>query len=339
MKIAIHQRDNSFSKQWIRYCEENDIKYKIVNCFDNDIIFQLEGFDIVMWHHHHAIFEDTLAAKNILLSLEHSGKIVYPNWKSQWHFDNKVAQKYLLEAIGAPLVKSFVFYNKEKALDWAKTTKYPKVFKLKGGAGAKNVLMINDFKSCKKLIKKAFGKGFLQYSIRNAVIDDVLRFKKTKKIIYLLKAIGRYFVKPQYAKKQSRDRGYFYIQEFIPFNSFDIRLIVIGGKYVYGMRRINRKGDFRASGSNHFEYDNIPIEAVKVALKTAKSLDMQSVAFDFVFQNDKPLIVEISYGFGTKGSSKSPGYWDERLNWNQGEVKPEDWILESVLLSSSIKKI
>src|SRR5690606_15083765 len=101
--------------------------------------------DIFMWHHHHGKVEDILAAKKILLALQHAGIKVFPDFETGWHFDDKVAQKYLLEAIDAPLVPSYVFYNKQQALIWARETKYPKVFKLKGGAGATNVKLVKSY--------------------------------------------------------------------------------------------------------------------------------------------------------------------------------------------------
>src|SRR5690606_22854792 len=105
---AIHHRKGSFSDRWIEYCENNNVSYKIVNCYDSDIIEQVKGFDVVMWHYHHAHPKDILTAKRILFALEHSGIKVFPDFNTAWHFDDKVAQKYLLEAIGAPLVPSYV---------------------------------------------------------------------------------------------------------------------------------------------------------------------------------------------------------------------------------------
>ena len=139
MKIAIHHRAGSFSDRWISYCEEENIDYKIVNAFASDIIQQLSDCDVLMWHHHHAHIKDVLTAKRILFALEHAGVKVFPDFKTGWHFDDKVAQKYLLEAIGAPLVPSYVFYDKQDSLNWAGSAVYPIVFKLKGGAGAANV--------------------------------------------------------------------------------------------------------------------------------------------------------------------------------------------------------
>src|SRR5690554_784330 len=160
MKIAIHHRQGSFSDRWIAYCEESNIAYKIVNCFDNDIISQLKDCDALLWHHHHGDYKDIELAKALLFSLEQAGVKVFPNFNTNWHFDNKLAQKYLLDAIDAPLVNSYVFYTKTEALNWARKTSYPKVFKLKGGAGAANVMLARTQKNAQKLIKKSFGKGW-----------------------------------------------------------------------------------------------------------------------------------------------------------------------------------
>src|SRR5699024_3361924 len=118
MKLAIHDRPGSFSDRWIAYCEKRDVSYKKVNCFDSNIIAQLADCDALLWHHHQTMFKDTITAKRILFALEQAGVKVFPDFNTGWHFDDKVAQKYLLEAIDAPLVPSYVFYDKQKALQW-----------------------------------------------------------------------------------------------------------------------------------------------------------------------------------------------------------------------------
>lgn len=61
---------------------------------------------------------------------------------------------------------------------------------------------------------------------------------------------------------------------------------------------------------------------------------LQSVAFDFVFdENDNPLIVEMSYGFGTTGLNKAPGYWDSSLQWHDGKFNPQEWMVEDLVNS------
>lgn len=143
MKIAIHNSKGSFSDRWIDYCEENNIQYKLVNAYDSDIVEQVKDCSAFMWHHHHANYKDTLFAKQLLYSLEQKGMKVFPNFNTTWHFDDKVGQKYLLEAIKAPSVPSFVFYSKKEALKWINNTTFPKVFKLRGGAGSANGKITN----------------------------------------------------------------------------------------------------------------------------------------------------------------------------------------------------
>ncbi|MDM1286212.1 ATP-grasp domain-containing protein [Acinetobacter indicus] len=335
MKIAIHHRQSSFSDYWIEYCKANNIDYKIVNAFDNNIIEKIQDCDVFMWHHHHANFEDTIVAKKILFALEHTGIKVFPDFKTGWHFDDKVAQKYLLESIKAPLVPSYVFYDKKQALEWAKQTDYPKVFKLKGGAGALNVKLVKDFAECKKFIKAAFGKGFSQFDKINYLKDKGKNFIKGKEsFIAVFKGIYRLFILPEFARKQPREINYVYFQEFIPNNFYDTRVVVIGGKVAAAERRFVRKNDFRASGSGEFSYENIDLEIIKLSFEVAKKLNLQSVAFDFIYDlNQNPLIIEISYGFGVGGINNVPGYWDDHLNWHEDIFNAEEKIIIGLINS------
>lgn len=337
MKIAIHHRPGSFSDRWIAYCKKQDIPYKIVNAFDSDIIEQVKDCDVFMWHHHHGQFKDVLTAKRILFALEHAGIKVFPDFKTGWHFDDKVAQKYLLEAIGAPLVPSYVFYDKQEALEWANTTSYPKVFKLKGGAGSANVKLVKTYKEAKRLINKAFGKGFAQYDRFGAFKERLRKVKEGKTgFIDILKGLGRLFITTEFAKQQSPERGYAYFQDFIPNNDSDTRVVVIGGKFAAAEKRMVRKDDFRASGSGEFSYTDINIDFIEKALKISKKLKLLSAAFDFIqSENGEPLIVELSYGFGTAGIEASPGYWDSELNWHEGQFNPQEWMIHQVVLSNN----
>ncbi|HLT41980.1 MAG TPA: hypothetical protein VKZ95_04680 [Sphingobacteriaceae bacterium] len=337
MKVAIHHTKSSFSEQWIEYCKSNNISFKIVDAYDSDIIAKLEDCDVFMWHHHHANYRDVLAAKPILFSLEQAGKKVFPDFNTGWHFDDKVAQKYLLEAINAPLVKSYVFYDRSSAEQWLYSTSLPKVFKLKGGATGINVRLVRNKSEGKRLIRKAFGKGFPAFDRWGNLGERWTKFKEGKeRFVDMIKGFVRLFIKPEFAKMSAKEKGYVYFQDFIAGNDGDIRIIVIGQKYAYGMKRMNRKNDFRASGSSNFVYDRISDDVLKVAFETAKKLNLQSVAFDFVKgENNEPLIVEISYGFGTKGSSRCPGYWTNDLTWHERKFNPYAWMIEVCRITDS----
>lgn len=332
MKLAIHHRPGSFSDRWIIYCKQENIAYKIVNAFHNDIVQQVKDCDALLWHHHHGKHKDVTAAKKILFALEHAGVKVFPNFHTAWHFDDKVAQKYLLEAIDAPLVPSYVFYDKKGATNWANTTTYPKVFKLKGGAGSANVKLVKTKSECIKLINKAFGKGFKQFDGKGYFLDSIKKYKSgTKSLKQVAKAFGRMLISTEYAKSIPPEKGYAYFQEFIPNNEYDIRVVVIGNKAV-GENRYVLNGDFRASGSGIFNYENVNVKIVQTAFKVARQLKLQSVAFDFILDSyGNELIVELSYAFGTKGISKAPGYWTEDLQFHKGSFIPQAWMVEDLI--------
>lgn len=334
MKLAIHHRPGSFSDRWIAYCEQQNIPFKVVNAFDSNIIEQVKDCDVFMWHHSHGHYKDVLTAKRILFALEHAGVKVFPDFKTGWHFDDKVAQKYLLEAIGVPLVPSYVFYDKAEALTWAQETEYPKVFKLKGGAGAANVKLVKTKKEASTLINKAFDKGFSQFNRLGALKERYRKYKEGKgNIISVVKGLARLFILPNFAKNQPYEKGYVYFQNFVPENDSDIRVIIINNN-AFAIRRYVRQGDFRASGSGNIEYSekNIDKECIKMAFEINEKIQAQSIAYDFIFDtNNLPFIVEVSYGFAVEPYDLCPGYWDENLYWHEESFNPQEWMIEGIL--------
>lgn len=334
MKIAIHHTPGSFSDRWIEYCKVNNIPYKIVNAYDSNIISLLKDCDAFMWHHNHGNYKDVLFAKQLLYSLQTAGIKVFPNFNTCWHFDDKVGQKYLLESVGAPLVPSYVFYSKKEALNWIKHVTFPKVFKLRGGAGAANVKLVSSRTAAKSLIKRAFGRGFPQFDRLGYLKERFNKFKSGKdSFIGILKGFVRLFIPTEFSRLHPNEKGYIYFQDFIPNNDFDIRIIVVKDK-AFGLKRFTRKGDFRASGSGNLHYDkkDISEECVKIAFEVADKLDSQSIAFDFIFDGIKPLIVEISYGYSIKAYDKCEGYWDKNMNWYQGEnFDICGWMVENLI--------
>lgn len=113
MKIGIHHSLGSYSERWIEYCQEHKIDYKIVNAYDTNIIEQLSDCDAFMWHHHQANYKDTLFAKQLLFSLEQAGMVVFPDWHTGWHFDDKLGQKYLFETNHIQAAPAYVFSLKK----------------------------------------------------------------------------------------------------------------------------------------------------------------------------------------------------------------------------------
>lgn len=333
-KIALFSQKMYFSERWLEYCIAKNIPYKLVDFYSNDIIDQLSDCYAVMWHVDHMSFKDSLFAKQLIHSIELSGKKVFPDIRTIWHFDDKLGQKYLLEAIGAPLVKSYIFYSRTEAIKWVKMASFPKVFKLRGGSGSLNVNLVKSKGDAIKLINKCFRTGFSAYNATFVFKERLRLYLMGKaKIESVLKWFLAIFFGSWVTKLYNREIGYAYFQDFIPNNTFDIRIVVVGDR-AFGLKRLVRKDDFRASGSGFIIYakEQIPVEAVKIAFETNSKLKAQSMAYDFVFdESNNPYIVEVSFGYNVAAYDKCEGYWDSELNWIPGSFIPQNWMVDDIL--------
>jgi len=333
MKIAIHKSSNDFSIKWIEYCQENDIAYKIVNCYSNDIIEQVQDCSGLMWHFNQSSPQDILFAKQLIYALETAGKNVFPDFYTAWHFDDKVGQKYLLESIGAPMVPTYVFYKKVDVLKWIEQTDFPKVFKLRRGAGSAHVKLALSKVEAKRLTRKAFGRGFSQYDKVANLKDRWYKYKQGNTGLWdVAKGVLRFGRTTEFARTAGRERGYIYFQDFIPENEFDIRVIVIDGK-AFAIKRLVREDDFRASGSGHVLYEKKHFDeaTIRLSFEVAEKVQSQCLAIDYVYKNGDPMIVELSYGFIKEVYYPCEGHWDRNMNWHAGKFDAQGWMVESLI--------
>jgi glutathione synthase/RimK-type ligase-like ATP-grasp enzyme len=340
MKIAIHNNETGFTPRWINYCQRKGIPYKLVNCYDSNIINHLKDCDALMWHHWQVNSKDILKAKRLLFALEQTGMAVFPNFNTGWHFDDKVAQKYLLESLELPIVPSYHFLDKETALEWVTKTDFPKVFKLSRGAGSSNVKLVRNEKHAKKLINKSFTSGHSVFDRLGGVKERWRKYKEGKETLFgILKSGYRGLNLPLYSKLLPRERFEVYFQDFIPNNEFDIRIIIVEAK-AFAIKRLVRKNDFRASGSGNilYEKENFEENLIQKSFEYAEKLKAQVVALDYVFQAESnPFIVEISYGYAIEGYDSCVGYWDRELNFHEGKFDSCEWMVDLLVKKIRIR--
>jgi len=339
--IAIHDRPGSFSDRWIDLCKTKNIPFKIVDCLKNDCVRQLDGCEGLLWHWSHSNTGDLLAAKAIIQAAEMRGIKVFPSIKSCWHFDDKISQKYLLETIGAPLVPTHVFYSESDAYSWAENTQYPKVFKLSRGASSSNVGIVKNGEEARKHIKKSFGSGI---ECTSGYFYDTK--KKIKRLKQRKDYVGALFRMPlilyrshKAGSRFSNERNYVYFQDFIPGNTHDTRITIIGRR-AFGFVRYVRDNDFRASGSGMIDYSTnlIDKKCITTAFRISRDINCQSLAVDFVKgAGGEPLVLEVSYGFCSDAIHGCPGYWDDQYVWHAGQLWPQDAILDDFLDSLTFK--
>lgn len=341
--IGIHDRPGSFSDRWIEYCEQHGVPYKRVNCRATNIIAQLDGADGLLWNWSHASSEDQLVARQIITAVERMGILAFPNAITSEHYDDKIAQKYLLEAVKAPLIPAYVFVEKEAALAWAEKATFPKVFKLRCGAGASNVSLIKSRSEAIRLCHQMFGRG--RSAVSGTYFSDTRRKVRTTRdwrhFLEKLKRLPQSLRKIRRAKRLlPKQRGYVYFQDFLPGNTFDTRVTIIGNR-AFAFRRMNRPDDFRASGSGNVVYDASATDkrCIGMAFEVVRNIHSQSLALDFLYNQDgEPQIGEISYTFADYAIHNCPGYWDEAMNWREGQFWPQDAIVQDILDEIALSK-
>lgn len=333
LEIAIHHRPGSFSDRWLAGCAPRGVKARVVDAYRSDVVRQLDGAAGLLWHFGHGLPVDLMIARYVLQATAQRMP-VFPDAATCWHFDDKVAQKYLLESVGAPVVPTWVFYDLESALAWIDRETFPKVFKLRRGSGSRNVQLVRTRDDARALARRAFSQGFRP---SGGYVSDAWKLKKfwdRGELMPFLRSIpGKVVSRRRLDHMAGREVGYLYFQEFIADNAFDTRVTIIGDR-AFAFTRNVRPGDFRASGSGRIVYDRarIPLEYVATAFRVCRAVGAQSMAFDFLRDPaGQPLIGEVSYGYDAKPVHDCEGHWDERLTWHAGNVWPEEAILDDLI--------
>jgi glutathione synthase/RimK-type ligase-like ATP-grasp enzyme len=263
----------------------------------------------------------------------------YPNQSTAWHYDDKIKQAFLMKAHGFPMTDSWVFYDKQAALDWARQASFPVVFKLRGGAGSMNVILVRSCKQASALIRKMFGHGVYPEKFKAQGLVRFKDFNLYREIHHLGGNLYRWNKGLDISPFWAPHKNYVLFQKFLPHNDHDTRVTVIGER-AFAFRRLVRDDDFRASGSGRIDYDidQIDMRCVELAFQISQKMGFQCMAYDFLENDQKePEFCEISYTFLSTAVYDCPGFWDSDLNWHIGHCWPEHLHLMDALELPDLK--
>ena len=319
-------RDAS-SPIWTRVFEEAGHEVRAVNVARADILSQLRGCHAFLWRHGH-LPDQRQVARRLLPVLERElGLVVYPDQKTCWHYDDKIAQHYLFEATGIPQPRTWVWFDESLVTEWAAAASYPIVLKLWGGAGSTNVRLVPNADEARRWIRRLFGPGVFDLAEGSQTVWQRERTAAGTAARGLLRGVApsdalrvRSFWEPH--------KNYVLFQEFLPGNAFDTRVTVIGHR-AFAYRRFNRPDDFRASGSGNFDVNPGEIDpaTVELAFRVADLLGTQSIAIDGLRRGHERVVSEISYTYVSWMVHACPGHWErgpQGIVWKDGSMWPEE---------------
>jgi glutathione synthase/RimK-type ligase-like ATP-grasp enzyme len=333
-KAPIHS--GSWSIPWQQYCKENGLNFEMVDETEANLLERLFNFNLVLWHFSGFNYAHMMFARSILLSLKSRGIQVFPGFDEAWHFDDKIAESFLLQSINASIPEYFFFMEKDNAVNWAKGfSNYPIVAKLKCGSGSHNVKIINHKSEAVQYIEKMFADGF--ESSPSVLFKGKSNVSSSKSFHVLYKRVKRI---PEFLRnyKKSKlfpnEKNYVYFQEFVPNDGYDLKVVVVGDKLSFIARNV-RKNDFRASGGGSLYYDKslITKELIDSAFEVSDKLNFKCMGYDYVIDNvtKKCKIVEISYGFSSQALMGAGGYFDRQGNWHNEELNAPKEVIESFI--------
>jgi glutathione synthase/RimK-type ligase-like ATP-grasp enzyme len=317
----------SYSDRWFELAAAEGIETRRVDLYRPDPLAQLAGCDALMWRFGYNTPERPFA-KRLVQAVEHGlGIPVFPSTRSAWHFEDKIAQHYLLDAAAIPMPRTWVFWDRSTAEAFCEAAAYPLVLKLSSGYRASNVRLLHTKEDARYWVRQLFGAGV--YDLGKPVAGFAGRmWGRSRATLKTLLGRG--------ADRNELQRGYLYLQEFLPGNEFDTRVTVIGDR-AFAYRRLNRPNDFRASGSGRPVWDAADIDQqfVRLAFQVAQRLGTQSVAIDGLKRGNDHLIGEISYTYVSWMVRECPGHWrlqgapeSGRLEWVAGQMAPDDAIFQ-----------
>lgn len=352
--VAVYKDEPILEESWSTcfsdHLRSKSIQVKLFAEITDQAVADLSSCDGLMWRFTHSP-RSHLRAKLILKAAEHGlGMLVWPNQRSAWHYDDKMAQYWLLSAIGAPQPRTNFFVNRTKALDWARSATYPQVFKLRGGASSQSVCLVKSFPEAERLIERSFWRGLsgshrldrIAHGDKGSLLSRLMSLPRniSREIWHSFLYGDDHLFEPRVPHIWSSENETVVMQEFLPNNEHDFRVTVIGPR-AFAYRRFNRPQDFRASGSGIFDVnpEKIDLNAVRIAHEASKKLGFDCMAYDFLRdQNGELVILEISYTFVSRMVQKCPGYWDRDLKWHEGSVWPQDAICEDFIRLLQAKK-
>lgn len=323
----------------------NDLPFIIVDPNSESLLEDLKSCTHLVFRHSQGdtdpLFYDVIF--NIATRVENIRCM--PDYPTFWPYEDKTKEYYLLKSNGFPVVDSRVFWNEKPAREYLVNAQYPIVAKLPKGAGSTNVVIVKSKDEGQRIVNQVFGRGVRTGGLDNGT--SLTSLQKKGLVGYTKRKVRLFLIREGLIRDHTRypewqiQKDSILFQRFLPGNTFDTRITVIGRRAL-AFRRFVRDNDFRASGSGklNFEMDMIDRRCIEIAFSVTKKLNLTTMTFDFIFdENKNPWINEMSYCFVDRFVGRCPGYWDDNLIWHEGTNWPQYYQLSDFLGRDDLKSI
>jgi hypothetical protein len=230
IRLGVLTSSHTAFRNYALACEELGVPYRLVEVTGPDWMRRVREADCdgyLAWspndyHERHLVYMEKLYFINKVFE-----KPIYPSFEELYLDANKRATSYFLEAMGLPHPRTWVFTDKEQALEFFQKCDFPVVVKANIGVGAKGVEFVRSRRHAERIVRHAFG----------------WKSPKRARGHHKIEARVLGVPKPRYGKLQ---RHYLLVQQYEEIK-WEWRIIRIG-RSSFGHQKL-LDGDF-ASGSD-----------------------------------------------------------------------------------------
>jgi len=242
-----------------RFLENNGFDFEIYEHHRSDWLETAKNYDLIIWSPNSGPAELDEIKRKIYILEKKLGKKCFPDYETLLLCDDKVMSTYFLKMNGLPVADTFISNDYYEVEEMKTKLTYPLVSKRFHGASSREVDLIKNPGQLSRFSRKVFS-------------------------FYGKKCTNAYF----------RQKNYVYFQRFIEGEGMDLRVNIVGN-VITGYFRKPKHNDFRASGSGIVIKEDLPVEAIEIALKTYSAIGKAMLGVDMMRdRNGKYWIIEIS---------------------------------------------
>lgn len=282
-------------------------------------ILSQSGFNVSIYNYHEVVNGSiNIEGKTIIYSFsqrdnyrQYIGDIVYslsrnnriiPGFDLFKCHENKGYQELYKKQLGLNGLNAMYFTSLKEIKEG--NIKFPAVLKKVKGSNGKGVYLVNNCDELRNIVNK-FKSPFDIFTRIDLLRRKYIRKKKFKE--YPDHSDKKDF--NGYKKYITREEN-FIIQELVPGLDHDYRVLIAGSRY-YVMKRLAKSGDFRASGSKKFVFDEEPNpQLLNHAQQIYEKFDTPFLSIDLIFDGKQYYMIEFqSLHFGVNVVVKSKGYF------------------------------
>ncbi len=255
-------QDRKIPPYWTKYerfLRNNQIPFQYYDIQRSDWLTTSKQFDITIWPTTGVVPDIEEHKRKTFILEKYCGKVCFPSFETLMWNEDKIYQYEMLRMFNFPVIETFISHSYSETLERIPQSDYPVVAKTPIGAGSLGVELIKSGRQAEIAARQAFSPA------------------------------GRTTCWPYF-----RQKDYVYFQKFQPNEGYDLRVIAVGNK-AFGYFRDVPQGEFRASGMGLVRKGAIPEDAVQLAMRLIRKLDLVIAAVDMLRDRAGQLhIIEIS---------------------------------------------